>query len=313
MLDMLKKTREAISAFFVEFSALKITKLAAALAYYTIFSFPPLMLIVMRLSDIFFGHEAVEGKISEELSGLIGSEGATQIQETIRNTTFSSGGYLATIVGIVTLVIGATGIFVEIQDSINTIWHLKAKPKKGKGILRMLINRLLSFSMVAVLGFLLLVSLVVNSLMDIFLQHLSQRFPQVQTIVVYIVNLVLSFCIISFLLGVIFKVLPDAKIKWKHIRPGVIVTTLLFMVGKFLISFYLGKSRVTNTYGAAGSVIIMIVWVYYSAIILFVGAIFTRLYAMNKGWSIYPNDYAVWVESKEVKVKEPQLATTKDA
>jgi len=310
---MLKKTREAISAFFVEFSAHKVTKLAAALAYYTIFSFPPLMLIVMRLSDIFFGHEAVEGKISAQLSDLIGSEGATQIQETIRNTTFSSGGYVATIIGIVTLVIGATGIFVEIQDSINTIWHLKAKPKKGKGILRMLVNRLLSFSMVAVLGFLLLVSLVVNSLMDIFLQHLSQRFPQVQTIVVYIVNLALSFCIIAFLLGVIFKVLPDAKIKWKHIRPGVIVTTLLFMVGKFLISFYLGKSRVTNTYGAAGSVIIMIVWVYYSAIILFVGAIFTRLFAMNKGWHIYPNDYAVWVESKEVKVNEPQLATTKDA
>lgn len=312
MLDMLKKTREAISAFFVEFSALKVTKLAAALAYYTIFSFPPLMLIIMRLSDIFFGHEAVEGKISEELSDLIGSEGAMQIQETIRNTTFSSGGYVATIIGIVTLVIGATGIFVEIQDSINTIWHLKAKPKKGKGILRMVVNRLLSFSMVAVLGFLLLVSLVVNSLMDIFLQHLSQRFPQVETIVVYIVNLVLSFCIIAFLLGVIFKVLPDAKIKWKHIRPGVIVTTLLFMVGKFLISFYLGKSRVTNTYGAAGSVIIMIVWVYYSAIILFVGAIFTRLYAMKKGWSIYPNDYAVWIESKEVKVNEPQLATTKE-
>jgi len=282
--SMLKRTREAINAFFVEFSALKVTKLAAALAYYTIFSFPPIMLIVMRLSDIFYGHEAVEGKVYHELSGLIGKDGALQIQETIRNATYSSGGYIATIFGIVTLVIGATGIFTEMQDSINTIWHLKAKPKKGKGFLRMLINRLLSFSMVAVLGFLLLVSLVINSLMDVFLDHLSKHFPQVETIVVYIINLVISFFIISFLLAIIFKVLPDAKIKWRHIRPGVFVTALLFMIGKFLIGFYLGNSRVTNTYGAAGSVIIMIVWVYYSAIILFIGAIFTRLYAMNKGW-----------------------------
>ena len=309
---MLKRTRKAIGAFFIEFSAHKVTKLAAALAYYTMFSFPPLMLIVMRLSDIFYGHEAVEGQVYKELSDLIGKEGALQIQETIRNATYSSGGYLATIVGIVTLVIGATGIFTEIQDSINTIWHLKAKPRKGMGFLKMLINRLLSFSMVAVLGFLLLVSLLVNSLMDVFLAHLTKRFPQVETIVVYIINLVLSYFIIAFLLAVIFKVLPDAKIKWRYIRPGVFVTALLFMIGKFLIGFYLGQSRVTNAYGAAGSVIIMIAWVYYSAIILFMGAIFTRLYAMNKGWNIYPNDYAVWVESKEVTVDKPQLATTKD-
>ena len=309
---MLKRTRKAISAFFVEFSAHKVPKLAAALAYYTIFSFPPLLLIVMRLGDIFYGREAVEGKIYNDLSELVGKEGALQIQETIRNTTYASGGYLAAIVGIVTLVIGATGVFAELQDSLNTVWHLKAKPRKGLGFLRMIINRLLSFSMVAVLGFLLLVSLTVNMVMDVFLENLSQHLPQTETVVVYIINLVLSFFVIAILIAIIFKVLPDAKIKWSHIRPGVIITTLLFMIGKFLISFYLGKSKVTSTYGAAGSVIITIVWVYYSAIILFIGAIFTRLYAMNRGWSIYPNDYAVWVESKEVKVDEPQLATTKD-
>ena len=301
-----------IGEFFSEFMANKVPKLAAALAYYTMFSFAPLLLLVMRLSVIFYGREAVEGKVYRDLADLVGQQGALQIQEAIRNTTFSSGGYLATIVGIVTLLIGSTGIFAEIQDSINMIWHLKAKPRKGLAILRMLINRLLSFSMIAVLGFLLLVSLVVNSVMDIFLQNFSQQFPQVETIVVYIINIVLSFFIIAFLIGIIFKVLPDARIKWHHIRPGVIITTVLFMVGKFLLTFYLGNSRVTTTYGAAGSMLILIVWVYYSAIILYIGAIFTRLFAMHKGSQIYPNNYAVWVESKEVKVEEPQIVTTKE-
>lgn len=310
---MLRATGKIMGEFFTEFMANKVPKLAAALAYYTIFSFAPLVLIVMRLSDIFYGREAVEGKVYQDLSNLVGRDGALQIQQAIRNTTFSSGGYFATIVGIITLIIGATGIFAEIQDSINMIWHLKAKPRKGWGIFRMLINRLLSFSMVAVLGFLLLVSLIVNSVMDIFLQNFSQQFPQVQTILVYIVNLVLSFFIIAFLIGIIFKVLPDAKIKWNHIRPGVIITTVLFMIGKFLISFYLGNSRITTTYGAAGSLLILIVWVYYSAIILYIGAVFTRLFAMHKGSQIYPNNYAVWVESREVKVETPQIVTTKDA
>ncbi len=309
---MFRNTGKIIGEFFTEFAANKVPKLAAALAYYTIFSFPPLLLIVMRLSDVFYGHEAVEGKVYQELSDLVGRDGALQIQETIRNTTFSSGGYFAAIAGIVTFIIGATGIFAEIQDSINMIWHIKAKPKKGKGLLRMIINRLLSFSVIAVLGFLLLVTLIANSLMDIFMQSFSNSFPKVETLFVYIFNLVLSFFIIAFLLAIIFKVLPDAKIKWKDVRPGVIVTTLLFMGGKFLISFYLGRSRVSTSYGAAGSVIITIVWVYYSAIILFVGAIFTRLYIMHKkGTRIYPNDYAVWVENKEITVEKPQIVTTK--
>ncbi|HET6996094.1 MAG TPA: YihY/virulence factor BrkB family protein [Chitinophagaceae bacterium] len=305
--------RKIIGEFFIEFSANKIPKLAAALAYYTIFAFPPLLLIVMRLSDIFYGHEAVEGKVYQELVNLVGKDGALQIQEIIRNTTFSSGGQLAAIVGIVTFLLGATGIFGEIQDSINTIWHLKAKPRKGRGFLRMIINRLLSFSMIAVLGFLLLVTLIANSVMDIFLQRFSARFPQIETVVIYIINLVLSFFIIACLVALIFKVLPDAKIKWRDVRPGVIITTMLFMGGKFLISFYLGRSRLTSTYGAAGSVIITVLWVYYSAIILFIGAIFTRLYIMHKkGSRIYPNDYAVWVENKEITVDKPQMVTTKD-
>jgi membrane protein len=306
-------TRKIIGEFFMEFAANKVPKLAAALAYYTIFAFPPLLLIVMRLSDIFYGREAAEGRIYQELVTLIGKDGALQIQEIIRNAAHSSGGRFAAIIGVITLILGATGVFAEIQDSINTIWHLKAKPRKGRGFLRMVINRLLSFSMVAALGFLLLVTLTANSLMDIFLQGFSERFPKVETVVLYIINLVLSFFIIAFLVALIFKVLPDAKIKWRDVRPGVVITALLFMGGKFLIGYYLGRSRLSSTYGAAGSVIITILWVYYSAIILFIGAIFTRLYIMHrKGSRIYPNDYAVWVENKEITVDKPQMVTTKN-
>lgn len=302
-------TKKFIKDFFSEFSSNKISKLSAALAYYTVFSLPALLLIVMRVSDIFYGDQAVEGKVYYELANLIGKEGAQQIQQAIRYTAQSTGGRLAAIAGIVTLILGASGIFTEIQDSINQIWHLKTKPSKGKGFLKMIINRLLSFSMIAVLGFLLLVSLIVNSLMDILVQKFLLRLPQIQVIIVYVFNFAISFFITAFLLAVIFKVLPDARIKWRDVRPGVIATTILFMLGKFLISFYLGKSRVSSSYGAAGSVIITLVWIYYSSIILFVGAIFTRLYALHTGSTIYPNSYAVWIEKKEIASRQKLSAS----
>jgi membrane protein len=307
-MTFLKTAKKITVEFFSEFSANKVPKLAAALAYYTIFSLPALLLIVIWLSDIFYGQQAAEGKVYQELVNLMGKDGALQIQQTIRSTSVSTDSRFATILGVITLVLGASGIFGEIQDSINQVWHLKSKPRKGKGFLKMLINRLLSFSMIAVLGFLLLVSLIANSVMDILLQNLSHIFPHIQIVFVYVFNFVLIFFVIAFLFGVIFKVLPDAKIKWKDARPGVIVTALLFMAGKFLISYYLGKSHVSSSYGAAGSIVIILLWVYYSAIILYVGAIFTRLYALHHGSQIYPNNYAVWVENKEVETKKPSPA-----
>ena len=206
-------------------------------------------------------------------------------------------------VGIITLVLGATSVFGEIQDSINLIWRLKAKPRKGRGWLKLLVNRLLSFSMIVTLGFLLLVSLLVNGLMDTFIGRLTSSFPETQVMLVYFFNLVLSFVIIAFLFGIIFKVLPDARIKWKHVKVGAITTALLFMGGKFLIGYYLGHSKMSSAYGAAGSVIVILLWIYYSSIILYFGAAFTRVYAIHKGSQIYPNQYAVWIEQVEVESK----------
>ena len=294
---------KSITTAFVAFIEHNVLKLSAALAYYTIFSLPGLIIIVVWVSDIFYGHEAVEGKVYGQIANLVGSDAAIQVQETIRNATLSSEGSFATVVGLITLIIGATSVFGEIQDSINLIWRLKARPKKGRGWLKLITNRLLSFSIVISLGFLLLVSLVLNGIMDAFIDRLTRIFPETQVVVVYIANLVITFIMTSFLFGLIFKVLPDARIEWRHVRAGAFTTALLFMGGKFLISYYLGHSKMSSAYGAAGSIIVILLWVYYSAIILYFGAAYTRAYAICKGSHIYPNKYAVWIEQVEVESK----------
>ncbi len=303
---------------FIDFFDNKVLKLSAALAYYTIFSLPALLIIVIWISDIFYGREAVEGTVYGQIAKFVGQEAALQIQETIRNAALSTNSGIATVVGLVTLIIGSTSMFGEIQDSINQIWRLKPKPKKGKGWIKLLLNRLLSFSMIITLGFLLLVSLAVNGLLEIFINKFTSAFPETQVVVVYIVNLLLTFTIISFLFGFIFKVLPDAKIRWRHVRAGAFTTAILFMIGKFLIGYYLGHSKMSSAYGAAGSVIVILVWVYYSAIILYFGAAFTRVYAIHRGSQIFPNNYAVWVEQVEVESnqslqKQPAATTIIEA
>jgi len=289
---------------FTDFFNHRVLKLSAALAYYTIFSLPGLIIIIIWVSDIFYGREAIEGTIYHQIEGFVGKEPAIQIQETIRNATLSSDSGFATLVGLATLLLGATSVFGEIQDSINLIWRLKAKPRKGRGWLKLIINRLLSFSMIVTLGFLSLVSLLINGLMDTFITRLTQSFPETQIILVYSFNLLVTFVSISLLFAIIFKVLPDARIKWKHVRIGAVTTALLFMAGKFLISYYLGHSRMSSVYGTAGSIIVILLWVYYSSIILYFGAAFTRVYAIHKGSHIYPDNYAVWIEQVEVESKQ---------
>jgi membrane protein len=279
----------------------KVLRMAAALAYYTIFSIGPILILLISLLDTFYGKDAIEGKIYGQISNFVGSAAATQIQEIIARSAVSGKGSLAAIVSAVILVFSATSVFGEVQDSINTIWRLKAKPKKGW--LKMIINRLLSFSMVISLGFLLMVSLVLNALVEALGSQLSHIFPQLSLYVLYIINLALVFIITSLLFGIIFKVLPDAKIQWKHVAVGAMATAGLFMLGKWGISFYLGRSKVSTTYGAAGSIIVVLLWVYYSAIILYFGAEFTRNFAQWRGSRIYPNEYAVWVEHVEVESK----------
>lgn len=290
-----------IKQSFVDFIDNKVFKLSAALAFYTIFSLPAMLIIIIAVSDVFYGRAAIEGTLYHQISNFVGTDAALQIQETIRGAALSQSSNFATIVGVVTLLFGATSVFGEIQDSINHIWKLKAKPRKGKGFLKMVINRLLSFSLVVSLGFLLLVSLLINGLMDALITRLTSMFPELTVILVYALNLLLTFGITTLLFAMIFKVLPDARIQWKQVRAGAFTTALLFMAGKFLIGYYLGHSKLSSTYGAAGSVIVMLLWVYYSAMILYFGAVFTHVYAVHTGSRIFPSEYAVWVQQVEVE------------
>lgn len=259
----------------------------------------PLLIVLIFLCGFFFGQEAIQGKIYGQMQQFVGKDAASQLQTIIKNASLSGKGSVALVIGIITLLIGATAVFAEIQDSINTIWGFKAKPKKG--LWKMLRNRFLSFSVIVSLGFLLLVSLVIATIVEGLSNRLKAIWPDVAVVVLYIVNLVISFVITAALFTVIFKVLPDAKTKWKDVLPGAIASTILFMIGKFAISLYIGKSRIGSTYGAAGSLVILLVWIYYSAIILYLGAEFAKAWTAHFGGRILPNDYAVALKQIEVE------------
>lgn len=296
-----KSIWKVIKQTFADFFTSNVLKLSGSLAFFTVFSLPGLLIIIIWFSNLFYGREIVEGSVYNQIEGFVGHNAAVEIQQTIHNATQNTGNNFATIVGLVVLIIGATGVFEEIQDSINHIWKLKAKPRKGKAWLKLIVNRLLSFSMIITLGFILLISLILNGAMDVLLNSLMDKFPHLTVILVYIINIVLTFLISTFIFAAIFKVLPDARVKWKHVRVGAFVTAFLFMAGKFLISYYLGHSRMTSAYGGAGSIIVILLWVYYSAMILYFGAAFTHVYAIHMGSRIYPNNYAVWVQEIEVE------------
>ncbi|KEQ30793.1 YihY/virulence factor BrkB family protein [Pedobacter antarcticus] len=281
------------------FSDHKVTKLSGSLAYYTVFSMGPLLILIIAIASIVWRKEAIEGEVYEQLAGYLGKDTALQLQGTIKSAAISDKSVLSVIIGGATLLIGATTVFAEIQDSINTIWGLKPKPKRGW--LKMLQNRFLSFSVIVSLGFVLLVSLAVTSLIDGFSARLERNFSEVSVVFFYILNQLITLSVVTVIFGVIFKVLPDADIKWKDVFSGALVTAVLFMIGKFAISIYIGKTDVSGTYGTAGSLVVLLLWTYYSSIILFFGAEFTKAYAINYGSEIKPNHYAVTTREIEVE------------
>ncbi len=280
----------------------KVIKLSGSLAYFTVFSIGPMLIVILYLAGLVY--KDAEVTVFNQIASMTGPEAAKQIQQLITNLTQTKSGNLAAIIGFVTLVIGATGVFAEIQDSINLIWNLKPKPKKGW--LKMLLNRLLSFSVVISLGFVLLVSLIINGIIENFMGRLQARYPELAVTMVYVINLLLTFAITTLLFGIIFKVLPDAIIRWKDVAVGAMTTALLFMLGKFAITYYISQSNIATTYGAAGSLVILLSWVYYSSVILYFGAEFTKAYAAHFGSRIVPNHYAVWVKNVEIEEDKPR-------
>ena len=282
-----------------EFASDNGMKLSAALAYYTIFSIGPVLIIIISLAGLFYGREAVQGKIYYQINGLVGDSAALQIQDIIQNIEKSQQSASGAVLGVIVLLIGATGVFTEIQDSINYIWSIKAKPKRG--LVRLLVNRLISFSLIISFGFIMLVSLIINAVVDLLQDRLQSYFDSLTVYIFQGINYVVLFVIITFLFAIIFKVLPDAKIRWRDSLVGASFTSFLFLIGKFLISYYLGHSNIGETYGAAASIMLLLLWVYYTSVILFFGAEFTKVYTLNLGSGIEPDKTAVFILKREAK------------
>ncbi|MEO8413795.1 MAG: YihY/virulence factor BrkB family protein [Ginsengibacter sp.] len=294
-----------IKQVFKEFSADNILKYSAALAYYTVFSIAPLLVIISTLSGVFFGKEAVKGQVYEQLNGLVGSAAAVQIQDIIKNIHLTGNNFFASLVSIIVLLIGATSIFGEVQDSLNKIWGLRVKAKKIWW--KLILTRLLSFSLILSLGFIMIVSLILNAIISAFGKFLGRYIHHFSVYFIETTEAVLSFVVAAFLFTLMFKLLPDAKIRWKDVLFGGFITAVFFSLGKLGIGFYLGKSNLTTLYGAAGSIIIIMVWVYYSAIILYLGAEFTKVHANLYGRRIQPSEYAEWITIEERTVPNPEL------
>ncbi len=294
-----------IKKVFKEFSADNILKYSASLAYYTVFSIAPLLVIISTLSAIFFGREAVQGQVYEQLEGLVGSVAAVQIQDIIKNIHLTGNNFFASVVSVIILLIGATTLFGEVQDSFNKIWGLRIKAKKVWW--KLILTRLLSFSLILCIGFIMIVSLVLNALVSAFGKFIGRYIHNFSVYFIEITEALLSLLVATFLFSLMFKWLPDAKIKWKDVLFGGLITAIFFTLGKLAIGFYLGKSNLTTLYGAAGSIIIIMVWVYYSSIILYLGAEFTKVHAKLYGGKIYPNDFAEWIKIEEKTVLNPEL------
>ncbi|MEH2455699.1 YihY/virulence factor BrkB family protein [Nostoc sp.] len=275
---------------FKEWSEDKASRLAAALAYYTIFSIAPLLIIVIAIAGVVFGEEAARGQIVAQIQGLVGKDGAQFIQTAIQNANKPQTGAIASIISVVVLLVGATGLFTELQDSLNTIWEVKPKP--GRGVNNMIRLRFLSFAMVIGIGFLLLVSLVISSGLAALVKYFGNILPGID-LLWRIVNFVLSFSSTTALFGLIFKVLPDVKITWNDVFIGSVITSFLFSIGRFLLGQYLGNGSFGSTYGAAGSLVVLLAWVNYAAQILFFGAEFTQVYARRYGSGIVPTKDAI--------------------
>jgi len=299
----------------------RVTKLSAALAYYTIFSLTPMIIIVMAAASIFFSNKLNPGtELFAQIADMVGVDAAKQIQGFVDNANLTGKSTVGLIIGVITLIVGATAIFIEIQDSINLIWKVKAVPKTGWK--KMLINRLLSFSLIVSMGFLLLVSLVINSIVLslgnklgylVSNSALGEVLPvanDTTTLLIYILNNAITLAAVTAVFTIIFKVLPDVDLKWKSAIIGALFTALLFSLGKYGIGIYIEKGNPGSAFGAASSIIVILLWIYYTSIILYFGAEFTQAYAEKFDGGIRPSKYAVHTKitivEEKVDVLPPQ-------
>ena len=275
----LKVICQLLSATYTKWTEDHAQGLGAALAFYAVFSLAPLLLIVIAIVGGVFGQEAAQGQIIGQIQGLVGEESANAIQRMIEEARKPAAGIIATVLAMVMLLLGATGVFAQLQEALNTIWRVEAKP--GEGIWKILKDRFVSLMAVLGTGFLLLISLIISAGLSAVGTTLGQFLP-VPGFLMQTINFFVSFAIVTFLFAMIYKLLPDISIQWRDVWIGAIITSLLFTIGKFLIGVYLGKSDVGIAYGAAGSLVVILFWVYYASQIFLFGAEFTAVYAESR-------------------------------
>lgn len=286
------------------------TTAAAALSYYTVFSIAPLLLIALALGGIFFGVEALQGEVVNALSGVLGPNGAKAIEGMLQASAEQEGGILAGVIGAVTLLIGATSVFAQLQDSLNAIWKVRAKP--GRSVATLVRQRLLSFAMILVIAFLMLVSLMLTAMLAAVSEFAHTKLPGGAALWQWL-NFAVSFGIITLLFGAIYRILPDVNLTWRDVRFGAVLTAFLFTLGKLAIGLYLGKSAIATTYGAAGAAVLILVWSYYSSAILLFGAEYTRQHALLLDSEITLKEGAEWIKpspENSSEKREPKPRTT---
>lgn len=266
-------------------------RLSAIVAYYTVLALPALLVIIINVIGAIWGVEIVQGQLTDEISAALGKDAASAIENIIIETQNSESNFLSTVIGIGTLLFGATGVFYQLKISLNEIWKIKTNPNVK--IWKIITDRALSFAFILVIGFLLLVSFIVTAAISALNSYIRDALPDVLLYIAYILDFVLSVGIISVLFALMFKYLPDAKIKWRTVWIGAILTSILFVVGKLLLGIYFGQADPGSTYGAAGSIILILLWVSYSSLILFFGAEFTYVYAKRYGKGIEPKTIGI--------------------
>lgn len=304
--DRAKNIFSMLKATYNEWNEDEPFRQSAVIAYYSIFSLPALLIIIINTVGLVFGEQAVQGEISTQISNLVGAEAAQQVEEIIASVSQQENNILAIIIGIGTLLFGATGVFYQLQQSLNKVWEVELKPDAGYK--KLAIDRATSLGVILAIGFLLLTSLVLTAALTALSDWIQNRLPDFTIYLFQLANLVISFGVVTLLFALIYKVLPDVTISWHAVWVGALVTALLFTIGKSAIGFYFGQSNPASAFGAAGSIILILLWVNYSALIFLFGAEFTQVYARRYGERIEPNSYAQ--RTAEFRIKEQKNQTS---
>ncbi|MFP3597902.1 YihY/virulence factor BrkB family protein [Chryseobacterium sp. SIMBA_029] len=296
MIKNIKFFWDVLKEAFTEWNDSSASRDSASLAYYAIFSIPGLLIIIIWIAGNFFGEEAIRGEISNQISGLMGTDVAQSIQSMIAGALIDKQNIFMKIVGIGSLVFGSTTLFFQLQHSLNTLWDVEAAPKKA--LVKFILDRANSLGMILILGFLLMITMILSSMISLFNNWITNYFGLETYMLVELVNFGIGFVLVMLLFALMFKVLPDVQINWKPVWKGALLTTILFTLGKFLLSLYFSNFKPTSAFGTAGTVILIMMWINYSCMLVFFGAEFTKVYSYKKGYKITPSKHAKWSAAK---------------